>query len=223
MADRYSKFDDMELIVMAQAGDTAAAGALALRHRRFVWQQARRVARQEADVEDLVQEGLIHLIEAIPKFDTTVGVKFLTYAGKFIWTRLRHAYNRSTLIRSPQNYDPARELPVVVSLHDILHESDNDSELVEIVPAPLIVMPSEDDARDLAKMRECIADLKPRSRRIIEMRMAGATLKQIGAEMGVTRERIRQMETAAANTIRRRMGLPERPYLNKPNKKRPKP
>ena len=60
-------------------------------------------------------------------------------------------------------------------------------------------------------MREAIADLPARERDVLERRFGlaghqeGASLEQIGKELGLTRERIRQLETTALRSLGERL------------------
>lgn len=82
-----------ELCVLAQHGNAEATDQLVRQCLPFVRQQANRVwlrlGLQEKtaviDQEDLVQEGCIGLLNAIPVFDPTLGMNFLTFAGKLTY------------------------------------------------------------------------------------------------------------------------------------------
>ena len=82
-----------ELCVLAQQGSADAADQLVRQCLPFIRQQAYRLwfrmGLQEKtaviDQEDLVQEGCIGLLNAIPIFDSTLGMKFLTFAGTLIY------------------------------------------------------------------------------------------------------------------------------------------
>ena len=88
-----------ELCVLAQQGDEDAADQLVRQCLPFIRQQANRLwirmGLQERtaviDQEDLVQEGCIGLLHAIPVFDSTLEMKFLTFAGKLIYRSMLNA------------------------------------------------------------------------------------------------------------------------------------
>ena len=88
-----------ELCVLAQQGDEDAADQLVRQCLPFIRQQANRLwlrmGLQERtaviDQEDLVQEGCIGLLHAIPVFDSTLEMKFLTFAGKLIYRAMLNA------------------------------------------------------------------------------------------------------------------------------------
>lgn len=89
-----------------------------------------------------------------------------------------------------------------VSLY-LAHGEDEDQELID-----LIASPSEDDPavrHELAaQLHTAIAKLDPRERQILELRyLTGPrTLEQVGQHIGVTRERVRQIEAVALRKLR---------------------
>jgi RNA polymerase primary sigma factor len=85
---------------------------------------------------------------------------------------------------------------------------DGDTRLADVIANELAVMPEEEvaSAREHADARALLEALSPRERAIIEKHfgLAGPplTLEQIGAEMSLTRERIRQIEQMALRKLR---------------------
>ena len=81
-----------QLCRLAQAGDTAARDILLESNlgfiRKIALEQYRSMGLDENDIgidlDDLVQEGSISLLNAIPLFDAERGMKFLTYAAPAI-------------------------------------------------------------------------------------------------------------------------------------------
>jgi RNA polymerase sigma factor (sigma-70 family) len=94
----------------ARAGDLAARNALVERHRGLVIAQARRftgrlpVGMEEAD---LIQEGFIGLCLAAQGFDPDAGVRFSTYAYRWVRGMMVHAVQQwSHGIRLPRYLHP---------------------------------------------------------------------------------------------------------------------
>ena len=69
-----------ELILAAQRGDEAAAGALVEKNSGLVWSVARRFYGRGVDPEDLYQLGCLGLVKAMRDFDVAYGTRFSTYA-----------------------------------------------------------------------------------------------------------------------------------------------
>jgi RNA polymerase sigma-32 factor len=78
---------ERELVLAAQGGDRAAQEQLVGAHLRLVRAVARRVTRNPS--EDVLAEGLVGLLEAIPRFDTARDCRFSTYASYWIRARVQ--------------------------------------------------------------------------------------------------------------------------------------
>ncbi len=80
--------DTMELLALyKKTGDEQIKWEIVLRYEdivKYVAMQARGIYSGFAQVEDIINEGLITLLKAIDKFDLTQGVKFETYVSKRI-------------------------------------------------------------------------------------------------------------------------------------------
>jgi RNA polymerase sigma-32 factor len=108
---------------------------------------------------------------------------------------------------------PDMSMEHVNNSHDGKVEAFGDS-----IPSPA---PSPEDAVDEASarhhttvaVRAAVAELPPRERRIIEARMLSgdddATLRRLGEQFGVSRERVRQLEERATQRLRERLSFDE--------------
>ncbi|MDQ2686480.1 MAG: sigma-70 family RNA polymerase sigma factor [Armatimonadota bacterium] len=84
------------------SGAQAAREALVTQFRPLVQKQARQFLTPSVPLEDLVQEGMLGLMHAIEQFDTTRGVKLITYATHHIDGHLRHFLrDRVQIIKEP--------------------------------------------------------------------------------------------------------------------------
>jgi RNA polymerase primary sigma factor len=158
---------------------------------RLVVAIARRYAWQADDLFGLISEGNVALIRTVERFDFGRGNKFSTYAS---WAILA-ACSRNLAIEKVrrERYVTGRE------------------QLLEAVL---------DTRTDLQDRRRAVEDasftvnrlleyLPPRERCIIRMR-AGLdnasgrmTLQKIGEQLGITKERVRQLNNAAMKRLRR--------------------
>ena len=90
--------------------------------------------------------------------------------------------------------------------------SDSDSELGDLFADESSLDPAEEAAEALRRQRvqRAVADLPERQRRIIELRFGfggeAASLETIGKELGLTRERVRQLETEALTRLQLELG-----------------
>lgn len=86
------KQDNERLCALAQKGDTEARDLLLKNNMGFIRKTANEIYMKsnlaESDLStetsDLEQEGCLGLLTAIPLFDSSKGIKFLTYAAPFI-------------------------------------------------------------------------------------------------------------------------------------------
>ena len=161
------------------------------------------------DFDDLRQAALLGLMKAAQKFDRNRGAQFSTLAWWWMRSAIQQEYvrNRAT-IRVPAHRSTG-DGPRVVStaapvgsaeLGDLL--TDRDGERPDIAADAAFL---RDD------VREALSTLRPRDTQVVEMRFGinGAgrphTLEEIASEMGVTRERVRQIKGRAMERLRFRL------------------
>ncbi len=96
-----------------------------------------------------------------------------------------------------------------VSLETPVGDDEEDSVLAEFIEDKKTISPSVEAARSLLKdrLKEILVDLTPREQKILAMRFGLGdgvthTLEEVGQELGVTRERIRQIEAKSLERIR---------------------
>ncbi|MEM6332340.1 MAG: sigma-70 family RNA polymerase sigma factor [Planctomycetota bacterium] len=176
----------------------------ALRHQiahtnlALVLAMAKRTRMSEVDFADLISEGNMALLRAVDKFDAGRGFKFSTYACRAIIK----AFSRQGLKLSkhrqmfPTDFDPKLERSNHAEIKRQEHEQDCVSEL-----------------RDIIQRNK--ADLSTIEREVIEHRFAvnkpvaegepepkPLTLEQVGKIIGVTKERVRQIQNKALVKLR---------------------
>jgi len=91
------------LAAKARTGNLAARQAMMEANIRLVMSIARRYTCKTLTFEDLVQEGILGLLEAINKFDGELGNRFSTYATYWI---------RQAIVRAIEKQDRVIRLPV---------------------------------------------------------------------------------------------------------------
>lgn len=95
--------EEVLLAAKAKAGNAAARQAMMEANIRLVMSVARRYTCKTLTFEDLVQEGILGLLEAINKFDGALGNRFSTYATYWI---------RQAIVRAIEKQDRLIRLPV---------------------------------------------------------------------------------------------------------------
>jgi RNA polymerase sigma factor for flagellar operon FliA len=215
----------------------------------FVESLARRVAASmphSIELGDLVQDGMLGLIDAACRFDEARGIKFETFAerrvrGAMIDALRRDAWPRGVR-RQRRQLEAAREqlrreLGAEPSLADLAARVGSDEarlgrtivriatiestsplsagENVDGANLPAALVPSEPTAPDRAfeekevrdRIRAAIASLPPRERRVVALYYyAEATMKQIGAEIGVNESRVSQLHARAIQRLKKALG-----------------
>ncbi len=159
--------------------------------------------------EDLVAEGRLGLFEAALRFDPSNGAQFLTYASWWARRRMQtYVARHSRVVRRPgARVSAARERDEVsldepvgtgrVQLwRDVLVDRES--------PRPIDTLVEAEDAALIAAATRA---LPPQWRTIIVRRFGldGApamTLAAIGEALGLSRERIRQIEAKAMESLR---------------------
>ena len=102
--------EERRLARLADAGDASARDRLVESNLRLVVAIAQRYARPGVDRLDLIQEGNIGLMTAAERFDPARGVRFATYASRWIHCRvLRAVLAGSGPIRIPERVREATE------------------------------------------------------------------------------------------------------------------
>lgn len=151
---------------------------------------------------ELVSDGNVSLMKAVEKFDYTTGNRFSTYAT---WALYRNFAR--TIPDERKRVERFR--PGDVSLLEL--KQDHRSSPIQAERAY---------AEQTSQVKRFMGELNERERKIVEMRYGfGAdskpqTLRQVGKNMGVTKERVRQIEMRALEKLRRiaeeeKMEIPE--------------
>ena len=157
---------------------------------RLVVSIAKRHVGPAQNFFELVSDGNMSLMRAVEKFDYARGNKFSTYAS---WAIMKNF---------------ARTIPDEHRQHDRFRTSHAEmfaaTEDERSDPFEQEAAQNQREAK-VAKMLECLDE---REQKIIVRRFGlqhgeELTLKQVGAELGVTKERIRQIEARALSKLRK--------------------
>ncbi|VAX41591.1 RNA polymerase sigma factor RpoD [hydrothermal vent metagenome] len=170
-------------VIREQIAETNLALVLAM---------AKRTRMSEVDFADLVSEGNMALLRAVDKFDAGRGYKFSTYACRAILKAFSRQGMKLSKYRQrfPTDFDPKLEKSNYVEAKRQGFEKDAAEEVKRIVS-------------------ENRADLTEVERTVIEHRFGlesgeekPMTLEQVGQIIGVTKERVRQIQNKAMEKIR---------------------
>jgi RNA polymerase sigma factor for flagellar operon FliA len=215
----------------------------------FVEALARRVASSmpnSIDLCDLMQDGMIGLIDAAHRFDESRGIKFETFAERRVRGAMIDALRRDAWPRGVRRMRRQleatrehlrRELGCEPTLSEIAQRLGADetrlgrtivrintiestspmaaSDSIEEGARPAVLAPPDppspdrlyEDAEVRQRVRVAIASLPPRERKVIGLYYFNeATMKQIGAEIGVNESRVSQLHARAVQRLRGILG-----------------
>lgn len=163
--------------------------------------------------EQLHSAGCLGMIHAAKRFEPGRS-KFNTFAYAYIRSWISREIVLSRLIRVPEavawDVKQGRRADALPDVHQFRGDHDDWS---YDPPAPDET--AEREARDFQReFRDQLALLPARWQSVIKGRLEGRTLEAIGRDMGVSKERIRQIEFRAGQAIAAGMGL-EVPRTNR--------
>ncbi len=186
----HARTQDLEEIEHLQRDANEVKERLISANMRLVTSIAKRHAAQTDNFFELLSDGNMSLIRAVEKFDFGRGFKFSTYAS---WAIMKN------FARSIPEEKHRRER--YVTGHEDLFESapDNRSDEQEAVAS------AEQAAHRVNRLLDYLDE---RERQIIRMRAGlddGAkamTLEEIGQRLGITKERVRQLNVRIMKKLR---------------------
>jgi RNA polymerase primary sigma factor len=214
--------EEIDLAKRIEKGDESAKQILISSNLRLVINVAKKYMYHGLSFQDLIEEGNLGLIKAIEKFSWRRGFKFSTYATWWI---------RQSITRGLSNYSRTVRVPVHVSedisrveriTRNLTEKLGRDPSLLELSKSAKIKFdkihklhrlaqrdvslehPVGDDNRGKS-VGDFIEDkntVNPAQSFFYELRKEKLQREQTGQSMGVTRERIRQIEEKALHKIR---------------------
>lgn len=98
--EQYEKMSDAELLEAVRAANTGAVECLCQRYKEFVKLKSKHYFLPGADCEDLIQEGMIGLYQAMLTYDPEKGSSFRTYADNVISNHLYSAIKTSNRMKN---------------------------------------------------------------------------------------------------------------------------
>ena len=170
---------------------------------KFVTNVAKWYKGRGLSYDDLIQEGNIGLIKALDKFDATKGYKVISYAVHWIKQAIAEAVERRNAIGGDELPDDNKKPSITVN-------ADGEVEDFAAEPEYEILDEVEDREAELVEKRtlcgKLLNVLDEREFEII-VRNFGLkgeveTLEEIGLDLGITKERTRQLKEHALKKMR---------------------
>ncbi len=120
---------DRELLEKVRNGDDRAMEKILEKYKNMVAAKARRLYLQGGDQEDLIQEGMIGLYQAISLFDFQKSDSFAGFAGQVVNSRLYDAIRTAARKKhDPLNQSLSLDFPIdqeKTSLSELISDDDN--------------------------------------------------------------------------------------------------
>ncbi len=178
----YHMYSDDELIILARNGDEMAEEILAKRYGKLVRICARQFFLVGGDGEDLIQEGMLGLLNAIRRYDPVGDASFKTYAERCIRNRLLTAVESANRMKN----DPLnRGVPLDVWQRedDGMTHSDQFS-----VRCPEDIILEREQATEIrAEYRKRLSKFESE---VLERYLDGLSYREIAVSMGKTEKSI---------------------------------
>jgi RNA polymerase sigma factor (sigma-70 family) len=183
------RIEDLEEVEQLQEKATAVKDLLISCNMRLVVSIAKRHAGQTDNFFELLSDGNMSLMRAVEKFDYSRGNKFSTYASWAIMKNFARSIPEEK--HHKERYVTGRE-----EVFEAAPDTRTDEQE--------LLSTAEQAAHRVNRLLEY---LDPREREIIRMRAGldnseGMTLEEIGQRLGITKERVRQLNVRIMKKLR---------------------
>jgi RNA polymerase sigma factor (sigma-70 family) len=151
------------------------------------------------DYAELISEGNMALLRSVDKFDCGRGFKFSTYACRAILKSFSRVALRTGRYRSrfPTEFDPTLEKSDHLDQLRARQELDCLEDLREML---------SDNVADLNEVETRVIQARFALNQVTESADGGPkTLEQVGLLIGVTKERVRQIQNRALEKLRAKL------------------
>lgn len=202
--ERWDDLKDEELVRLTAAGDRAAEELLIRRYRGLVYQRAKPYFLPGADREDIVQEGMIGLCEAIRAFDPEKYPIFSTFASACVVRQILSAVT---------NYNRQKHMPLNLS-YSLNTPLDGEEDLTLLAVLPDEAGPSLEETfisrEERALLGQLIkAHLTPLERQVFLWYLHGERYADIARRLGKSERSVDSTVQRSRRKLRQALAVSE--------------
>ncbi len=175
----FQHFDDNELVLLVQDGNTQALEFLIYKYKSFVRAKAKTYFLVGADHEDIAQEGMIGLYKAIRDFQADKLSSFRGFAELCITRQIITAIKTATR----QKHMP---LNSYISLDKPIYDEDSERTLLDVLEATIAMDPQEllVNRERYGEMESKLAELlSSLERKVLLLYLEGKTYQEISSDL----------------------------------------
>jgi len=217
-----TKEQEIRLATRAEQGDQGAKKAMVKANLRLVVHIVKKLRLRNEDLLDAIQEGNLGLFRAVEHFRTKHKTRFSTYAFHWIRQAVYRFVKTNNIIHIPENKVDAlirmkrkgfedHEIPPhllpAISIDQLIGEKARGQSQRSLADFLVDESPSPDenanDELNVELIKKMMSRLSARDQYVISNRFGigdglhPMTLEDIGKSMGISRERVRQLESKA--------------------------
>jgi len=209
--------NSVELILAAQGGCIESQNRLVLANMGLIIMTAGRICRGVGKrLEEWLSIGVEAFIDAIHRFKPELGYRLSTYSVSVMTQRYRDAWDERSLMRVPRNRGATSQKRIDAAkkawrMHSLDVVVDKKGRTLKDQVTTQMVAESDEERMEkgerLAALGEAMKELTFRHRTVLQMRHRGVTLKGVAMEIGMSVERVRQIEAEGLKLLRELMGV----------------
>lgn len=183
----YKEYSDELLVRMARDGDEKAEDFLLKKYKDFVRSKARAYFLVGGDSDDLIQEGMIGLYNAIGHYDESMASSFMTYAAICINNKLISAV-------SADGRQKNAPLNGYVSIYSsITDETGEEASLSDVLPDTENINPEAiilNEEQEKLTINRFLGKLSALEKEILSYYMEGMSYSEIAKLIGKTEKSV---------------------------------
>jgi RNA polymerase sigma factor (sigma-70 family) len=199
-----TKEEEIQLTALAHAGDHAARDKVIMNVFPLMRKAAAEVGSRYGrvrDIDELAQIGMMHVVQQFHTYDATKA-RASTYFIPIAKARMKlHVWNRDRTIALPYSaHRPHAKLGTDLMIKANRKMKRTDLDEIDIVDRH--VDPSVNQHQIANRIEAATMTLPPSLRSVVEMRLSGMTLGEIGGQLKCSHESVRRTLKSACVALR---------------------